>query len=342
MSAGTVISEISVGDYRAITAEFADISYRQLAPYAMLAAERTGSEIEFVKILLDGLVIGAAAVRIKRLPILPFGIAYILGGPLVRGAQSTGILENMDTVVSALVDRYVRGKHLVLRISNPPDGIDPAVDRSDILQNGKFRPAKGQYNTILLDLGRSEEEMRKGFHQKWRNCLNRAGKSDIEVVRGTDIKLFDQFEPLLDELKKKKEFHVDLGVDFFRNVQRNAEAREKLIVHLARCEGEIVAGHIGSVVGDTSVYLLGAANDAGNKLSASYLLQWNFMLESKRQGCRWYDLGGIDQDGNPGVYRFKSRMGGEEVNTKVWENGSDIGFWFLALAEKAYQVLKKR
>ena len=30
-------------------------------------------------------------------------------------------------------------------------------------------------------------------------------------------------------------------------------------------------------------------------------------------GLKWYDLGGIDPDGNPGVYRFKARMGGSEV-----------------------------
>ena len=32
------------------------------------------------------------------------------------------------------------------------------------------------------------------------------------------------------------------------------------------------------------------------------------------QGCTRYDLEGIDPDNNPGVYAFKKKMGGEEVD----------------------------
>jgi lipid II:glycine glycyltransferase (peptidoglycan interpeptide bridge formation enzyme) len=45
----------------------------------------------------------------------------------------------------------------------------------------------------------------------------------------------------------------------------------------------------------------------------SYLNQWWMMGELKARGCRWYDLGGINPDTNPGVYHFKSGMGGEDV-----------------------------
>lgn len=34
----------------------------------------------------------------------------------------------------------------------------------------------------------------------------------------------------------------------------------------------------------------------------------------KRKGCCWYDLGGIDPEGNPGVYHFKAGMGGKDMS----------------------------
>ena len=74
-----------------------------------------------------------------------------------------------------------------------------------------------------------------------------------------------------------------------------------------------MAGHVASLLGDTSVYLLGATLEAGLKAKASYLLQWNAILEAKKRGLSWYDLGGIDPEGNPGVYHFKKGLGGLEV-----------------------------
>jgi lipid II:glycine glycyltransferase (peptidoglycan interpeptide bridge formation enzyme) len=48
-------------------------------------------------------------------------------------------------------------------------------------------------------------------------------------------------------------------------------------------------------------------------MNAAYLLQWAAIQKAKALGCQWYDLGGIDPEGNPGVYNFKKRMGGKEI-----------------------------
>jgi lipid II:glycine glycyltransferase (peptidoglycan interpeptide bridge formation enzyme) len=41
-------------------------------------------------------------------------------------------------------------------------------------------------------------------------------------------------------------------------------------------------------------------------------LQWNTIVRAKSRGIRYYDLGGIDAVANPGVYHFKSGLGGDE------------------------------
>jgi lipid II:glycine glycyltransferase (peptidoglycan interpeptide bridge formation enzyme) len=70
---------------------------------------------------------------------------------------------------------------------------------------------------------------------------------------------------------------------------------------------------VGSAIGDRGIYLLGATNDQGMKNKGSYLLQWRMIEWLKENGCHWYDLGGIDPDGNPGVYHFKSGLSGKDV-----------------------------
>jgi lipid II:glycine glycyltransferase (peptidoglycan interpeptide bridge formation enzyme) len=70
---------------------------------------------------------------------------------------------------------------------------------------------------------------------------------------------------------------------------------------------------VSSLLGDTGVYLLGGANEAGRKCGSSYLLHWRALERMKSAGMRWYDLGGINPVDNPGGYQFKKGMGGMDL-----------------------------
>ena len=59
--------------------------------------------------------------------------------------------------------------------------------------------------------------------------------------------------------------------------------------------------------------LLAAANQEGLDLGGSYLTWYASVLLALKSGKEVYDLGGIDPVNNPGVYSFKSRMGGNEL-----------------------------
>jgi len=50
------------------------------------------------------------------------------------------------------------------------------------------------------------------------------------------------------------------------------------------------------------------------KTKGSYLLQWRAIQWLKGKGCRWYDLGGINPETNPGVYHFKAGLSGIDVH----------------------------
>ena len=69
-----------------------------------------------------------------------------------------------------------------------------------------------------------------------------------------------------------------------------------------------MAGLVASAMGDSAIYLLGATSDDGLNAKGAYLLQWTLIQWLKENGFKWYDLGGIDPEGNPGVYSFKKRI----------------------------------
>jgi hypothetical protein len=78
-------------------------------------------------------------------------------------------------------------------------------------------------------------------------------------------------------------------------------------------QGVPISGLVAAVMGDSAIYVLGATGDEGLNSKGSYLLQWTLISWLKENGYRWYDLGGIDPERNPGVYHFKSGLSGADV-----------------------------
>jgi lipid II:glycine glycyltransferase (peptidoglycan interpeptide bridge formation enzyme) len=295
---------------------FQDYGYRQAWAYTEAMAARAKAVAENVAVRdRDGETIAMASVRVKRLPLVDAGIAYISGGPLML-REASDPKGTLAATFEALYAEYVSRRNLTLRIAPPPGPMEWSTAQSRFLAaHGSFgRSSQPASRTILLDLERTEDEIRAALAKKWRSSLNRSERAELTVRAGTDGSLFRRFIPLFDELIRRKAFTVDLGPEFFVGIQDRLAPGERLIVLLAEdAEGVPVAGVVVSVIGSTAVYLLGAANDRGRETQASYLLQWEAIRRARSSGCRWYDLGGVDPEGNPGVYQFKTRMGGVEV-----------------------------
>jgi lipid II:glycine glycyltransferase (peptidoglycan interpeptide bridge formation enzyme) len=225
--------------------------------------------------------------------------------------------ELFTACVNALQTEYVSKHNLVLRIDPPVHSSLSLESLDTVLKRQGFRVVRRPkvYETFLLDLSKPLEDLRRSVDAKWRSDLSRAERSDIVVTRTANASDFDKFEPLLQQLQQRKGFDSARDVAFFRRVQTKAAQYEQLMVHLAWYNCQLIAGHIGSFAGDGAVYLLGAAGQLGRDLRASYLLQWKVIEFAKSNGNLFYDLGGIDEVGNPQVYRFKKRINGRRATT---------------------------
>ncbi len=310
----TTIQRLEQAGWRACASGFLDYNYRQIWDFDAACADRRGARSEHVALVQAGETLGVADVRVKSIPVLGTGIAYINGGPLVRRNEARDA-ERLCSCLRALVREYAERQGLLLRVA-APIGSEAWINsqRAAFAEAGfSSAPAAKPYRTFLLDLGRPLDEIRRNLAQKWRNCLNQSEKRGLVVRAGTSPDLLREFCALFDQFLARKQFDVDLLPPFYLAVQAQAQESDRFHIHLAEWEGRVVAGHVASFLGDTCVYLLGATSDEGLQAKAAYLLQWRVIQSAREKGFKWYDLGGIDPEKNPGVYHFKSGLGGRDI-----------------------------
>ena len=262
----------------------------------------------------DNKVAGLAQVTIKKLPLFQAGIAYIPWGPIwrIRGEESN--LENLRQIVKALKDEYVLSRSLLLRIA--PKEVEGNNDEIvSILEAEGFRKKWSipPERTLVVDLTPSIEQLRKTLDQKWRNQLNRAEKNGLRIVEGGSDELYRIFLDLQQQMIARKHYLPGVDYDEFREIQEDLPDSLKMTIMVCEHQGDPVASAVVSTIGDTGIYLLGATSNRGLELKGSYLLQWRIIEWLKECGCKWYDLGGINPERNPGVYHFKAGLSGKDV-----------------------------
>jgi lipid II:glycine glycyltransferase (peptidoglycan interpeptide bridge formation enzyme) len=165
-----------------------------------------------------------------------------------------------------------------------------------------------------VDLSPSIEDLRKSLDPKWRNKLSGAEKNNLDVVQGKvcdgGSDPYRTFCLIYNQMRKRKTFETTVDVEEFGRIQQDLPERHRMRVLICEDRGVPVAGLVASAMGDSAIYLLGATSDDGLKSKGAYLLQWTMMKWLKEHGVRWYDLGGIDPEVNPGVYSFKKGFSG--------------------------------
>jgi CelD/BcsL family acetyltransferase involved in cellulose biosynthesis len=295
------IAHLDRAQWEAAVRQFGDYSYRQSWAYGVQLAAKRGAGSEHVAIRHGGVTIGLADVRIKSLPVVGGGLAYVSGAPLVRKLDSSGdAIEHLDLALEALVREFVQHRGLTLRIVAPIGVAEENQSAEESLRRAGFVPTErgDQYRTVLLDVDRPLDELRASFHRHWRRHLNGSERNDLEVSFGTEPDCFANVARMAEALRARKGFEVDLDANFYADVQTELLEQDQLVVGLVLKDGTPVAGNITAIHGDTAVYLVGASTETGLECKAGYLMHWRTIELLHERGVRWYDLGGIDPEAN--------------------------------------------
>ena len=291
-------------EWESILKLFRDSSIYQTDAFARKSLG--GENIEKFIVYNDSEVIGAALVRLKVLPILNKGLAYIRWGPLINLNE-----EILEEILALLKNEYVFKRNLLLRILSYHYPENQNITNKYEAQN--FVSTSNSYKSILIDLTNDIEKLKSNLRKKWRYSLKQAEKKELVIDVGSSEEHFDTFYGIYKEMHSRKKFDELVDVQNFKRINNQLSDDMKMKIFLCSYNNVPVSGILVSTIGEKGIYLFGGSTEVGLKTGASYLLQWEAIKWLKSKGKTYYDLGGIDSKRNPGVYTFKSGMGGKEI-----------------------------
>jgi len=163
-----------------------------------------------------------------------------------------------------------------------------------------------------LDISQTEEALRKNLRGKWRNQLKKAERSEVSLKTGTTNEIFQWLMDNYAESMKKKGFKGSDIALLTKLHQQLANHRDLLVCQVITPEQLKIAGILLARHGLSCTYLIGWSGDEGRRLNANNYALWYGMLEMKRRGCKWFDLGGINDHDTPNIAHFKHGMNGKE------------------------------
>ena len=265
----------------------------------------------------NGEILGMAQLRIIRPARFNFGMAYLRWGPLYHRRGRELDAEACLQMARALQEEYVGKRGLLLQILPNAFAGSP---RAALFQSGfssftqETPTSANLYRTFVLDLAPAVEELRKNLDKKWRNQLTRSEKNGLKIIAGNGADEFRTFCTMYNQMRKRKAFETTVDIEEFGRLHKDLPKAHRMRILICEQNGLPVAGLVASAMGDSAIYLLGATSDEGLNSKGAYLLQWTLIQWLKENGFKWYDLGGIDPEGNPGVYSFKRGLSGADVS----------------------------
>ena len=181
--------------------------------------------------------------------------------------------------------------------------------------NSAYQNAEAQV-VWVLDLDKSEQDLLKAMRKSHRYLIKKSKELDIKLIKTKNPKDLERFLSLYKNLSLRKHFIAHKGVrEEFEIFSKNDEE----VLFLAQYENKIIGGAIIAFVGNCAIYRHSASDDNFKHIPASYLIQWEAILEAKKRGKKIYNFWGITPDNagknHPwnGLTLFKTGFGGRKI-----------------------------
>lgn len=254
----------------------------------------------------------AALVQTKRVGGIGPAISLIQGGPVVQGTCC------LETVLTDLLrDGNCR---LGIEAVMPAQASSLALEQA--LTRLGFRPLPSTGDgTFVLDLSADQLARRRDLSRDWTSNLKRAEKRNLDIRWiGTGLSerlaAADRAASLYRALTARKAFAPALDPVAFVAAVAGDDSLEWLEIW----QGDVLMGcRMGWIGGEMALDLLAAQAPEARNTSASYMAMWTLIERCRQRGAAIYDCGGIDPQGNPGVYHFKQGLGGQEAKLgRLW------------------------
>jgi hypothetical protein len=169
-------------------------------------------------------------------------------------------------------------------------------------------------STVLLDLTRPPEDIRRAMETRWRNRLSHAERhwrGDLNV--GSSLSGLRNLLRLEAQQRSARKF-AGLPVALVeRYVEAAGTTRPAFVMARANQKNDLQAAMLFMLHADRATYHIGWANDAARKANLHNLLLWRSLPALRERGVTELDLGVINTRSLPGISRFKLGTGGRAI-----------------------------
>lgn len=199
--------------------------------------------------------------------------------------------------------------------------VSPLMDNSEqnklLFEKNKFRksPVHMMHPEYiwLLDISKSDDEILAQMRKNTRYYVNRAKKDGVTVVGGNTQELLDEFYEIHEETAKRQGFTPYSRSFLYAQLEQFAPI-DAIKVFIGYHEGKAISGAVIMYYEGEASYHHGASLSEYSKIPASYLIQWEAILEAKKRGIASYNFWGVVEN-NPkhpwaGLSFFKQGFGG--------------------------------
>lgn len=211
------------------------------------------------------------------------------------------------TIVTGLRRRYrPRPGHYIRFYPNAPDPVSIWV------QSGFHKIADG-YRTIWLDLRPDLSLLHQRLRPNWRQKLNRATKHNVRILTDRQGRLLPWLIEQHSNFREIRKFTAPSGSLLVQLGLQTIPAQNFWLLRADSDDGEGIAASLFLRHGNAATWLVAWSNDHGRKAAAQNALVWAAICQLKAAGVTWFDLGGINPTGAPGLTAFKTGVVGVET-----------------------------
>jgi hypothetical protein len=309
------VKEINFLEWRYIYNTTPNKDITQAWEYGLCKQSNNTLAIRLKITTIHGHVIGLAQVimykklrlrfyRINRGPILKWDY------PMIGPSDSLIRLGVLNSTLLFLKKRYGGG----LAIISPAIIRENYIERM-ILKLNYFKCTKKNWSSSIIDLAFNEDILMKNLKPKWRNTL----KKGMSLVKIDDIKINELEESAVikaySEFKSLKNFNgIDNTLLCKMLSVTNKNWKHYIISYGANNLKNVTPNDLIVLItsGQLCTYLIGINTSYGRKIQLNSVLLWIGLLHAKRNGCKYFDLGGIEINKvNDNISKFKLGINGK-------------------------------
>jgi len=304
------IKDFGQDEWNDSVSKFYHISLMQTWEFGEVKAETGLWEVWRALFHHNNEIVGATQAMVRKIPFLKRGLVWINRAPIVNKKY----VDQSDVYIDMLrelKEYWVEKRGMYLRIA---PALSAQNENYKIFQEADYLQATETdgWASDIVDLSFPIEELRKGLHQKWRNCLNKSERLNVTCEAGDSDSLFEEMLDNYRELLDNRGFGTNLAPDFLKSMQGLLPSSRKMVALAARQDGNKLGSILVVTYGDSCMYLLGATSSTGRKVNANHYLIWSALCEMKKRGYRWFDVGGAHPDNTPpGILHFKRGLKGK-------------------------------